>query len=84
MAGHGCIGCTEPAFWDHMAPLEKPLDEKTLGGGERTIDNIGIALTGAAVAGVAVHAVASVIKYKGKNIFPKNDDRMNTKEEKHD
>jgi NiFe hydrogenase small subunit HydA len=84
MAGHGCIGCTEPAFWDTMAPLEKPIDEKTLGGGERTIDNIGIALTGVAAAGIAVHAVASAIKHKGKDIFSSNDDRMNTKEEKHD
>jgi len=65
MAGHGCIGCTEPNFWDTMAPLEKPLDEKTYGGGERTVDNIGIALTGVAVAGVAVHAVASGIRHKG-------------------
>ena len=24
-AGHGCIGCTEPRFWDDMAPLEQPL-----------------------------------------------------------
>jgi quinone-reactive Ni/Fe-hydrogenase small subunit/[NiFe] hydrogenase small subunit len=48
-----------------MAPLEKPLDEKTYGGGERTVDNIGIALTGVAVAGVAVHAVASGIRHKG-------------------
>jgi len=41
-------------------------------------------LTGVAVAGIAVHAVASVVKHKGKHIFTKNDDRMNTKEEKHD
>ena len=27
MAGHGCMGCTEPAFWDTMAPLEKPIDQ---------------------------------------------------------
>ena len=76
MAGHGCIGCTEPAFWDTMAPLEKPLDEKTYGGGERTVDNIGIALTAAAVAGVTVHAVATKIRHKG------SDDR--SQEGKHD
>jgi quinone-reactive Ni/Fe-hydrogenase small subunit/[NiFe] hydrogenase small subunit len=61
-----------------MAPLEKPLDEKSYGGGEKTVDNIGIALTGAAVAGVAIHAVATKIRHK------RSDDRMNTKEEKHD
>jgi NiFe hydrogenase small subunit HydA len=65
MAGHGCIGCTEPAFWDTMAPLEKPLDEKTYGGGEKTVDKIGTVLTGAAIAGVAVHALASGAKHSG-------------------
>ncbi|AFI04789.1 hydrogenase small subunit [Helicobacter cetorum] len=24
-AGHGCIGCSEPHFWDTFAPLETPL-----------------------------------------------------------
>jgi quinone-reactive Ni/Fe-hydrogenase small subunit/[NiFe] hydrogenase small subunit len=48
-----------------MAPLEKPLPDKTYGGGEKTVDNIGIALTGVAVAGVAIHAVASGIRHKG-------------------
>ena len=56
MAGHGCIGCTEPAFWDTMQPLQKPIHKDTIGGGERTVDVIGTALTGLAVAGVAVHA----------------------------
>jgi quinone-reactive Ni/Fe-hydrogenase small subunit/[NiFe] hydrogenase small subunit len=59
-----------------MAPLEKPLDEKSYGGGEKTVDNIGLVLTGAAVAGIAVHAVATAIRHKG------NDDR--TQEGKHD
>jgi NiFe hydrogenase small subunit HydA len=65
MAGHGCIGCTEPGFWDTMAPLEKPLPDKTYGGGEKTVDNIGIALTGVAVAGMAAHAVASGVRHSG-------------------
>ena len=69
MAGHGCIGCTEPAFWDTMAPLEKPLDEKTYGGGEKTVDTIGAVLTGAAVAGVAVHAVASAVRHRQSDFF---------------
>ena len=67
MAGHGCIGCTEPGFWDTMAPLEKPIHEASIGGGERTVDNIGLALTGITAAGVAAHAVASAIRHKGKD-----------------
>jgi quinone-reactive Ni/Fe-hydrogenase small subunit len=66
MAGHGCIGCTEPAFWDTMAPLEKPIDEKTIGGGEKTVDKIGMVLLGATVAGVAAHAGLTALKHRDK------------------
>jgi NiFe hydrogenase small subunit HydA len=67
MAGHGCMGCTEPGFWDTMAPLEKPIDEKTIGGGEKTVDKIGMVLLGATVAGVAAHAGLTALKHKGKD-----------------
>lgn len=77
MGGHGCIGCTEPAFFDTMAPLEKPIQDKTYGGGEQTVDNIAIALTGLTAAGIAAHAVASAIRHR-------NDDGKNTQEDKHD
>lgn len=66
MAGHGCIGCTEPMFWDTMSPFEKPIRETTFGGGEHTVDNIGIALTGLTVAGIAAHAVLSGVRHRGK------------------
>ena len=60
MAGHGCIGCTEPAFWDTMTPFEKPIPDASiagaLGGGEATVDDVAMVLTGVTVAGVAAHA----------------------------
>jgi NiFe hydrogenase small subunit HydA len=67
MAGHGCIGCTEPDFWDTMAPLEKPIDEKTLGGGEKTVDTIGKVLLAATVVGIGVHAGVTAIKHRGND-----------------
>ena len=68
MAGHGCIGCVEPGFWDTMAPLEKPVSEKTIGGGpvEASVDKVGVTLTAAAIAGVAAHAGLSAIKHHGQ------------------
>ncbi|MFB3924642.1 MAG: hydrogenase small subunit [Syntrophales bacterium] len=66
MAGHGCIGCTEPGFWDTMASLEKPIHEASIGGGERTVDDIGIALTALTTAGVAAHAAFSAMRHSGK------------------
>jgi hydrogenase small subunit len=26
-AGHGCIGCTTPSFWDTMTPFYQPVDD---------------------------------------------------------
>ena len=62
MAGHGCIGCVEPNFWDSMAPFEKPIAEKPFGGGEQTVDNIGKTLVGVTAAGIATHGAISFVK----------------------
>ena len=92
MAGHGCIGCTEPGFWDRMAPLEKPIHEGDAavsgGGGERTVDNIGAVLTGLTVAGVAAHGIASGLRHRDGSSdccagHSHDKDQMN-QEEKHD
>lgn len=69
MAGHGCMGCTEPDFWDKMAPLEKPIQEDALlpfGGVESTADKIGVGLTAVTLIGVAAHAVGSVLRKPGQ------------------
>ncbi len=59
MAGHGCMGCTEPAFWDTMAPLEKPIqDGHDRRRGEDRRRHRHRALTVATAAGVAAHAAA--------------------------
>jgi hypothetical protein len=50
-----------------MAPFEKPIEDKTIGGGEKTVDKIGAVLTGVTVAGVAAHAGLSAIKHRGQN-----------------
>lgn len=70
-AGHGCIGCSESAFWDQMAPLEQPLAEASvtvpfLRGVEGTVDTVGWALVGGAAVGVASHAIYSAIVKKGQ------------------
>jgi len=67
ISGHGCIGCTEAGFWDKMAPLEQPLHEATILGGERTVDDVGIALTALATAGVAAHGAFSVMRHAGSD-----------------
>jgi quinone-reactive Ni/Fe-hydrogenase small subunit len=67
-AGHGCIGCSEPNFWDTMGPFEEPVADKlyqtTFGGmgADATVDKIGISLLTATTLAIAAHAAMSVIK----------------------
>jgi len=63
-AGHGCIGCSEPDFWDKYA-YERPMADADLkmppgGGVEKSVDEFGLALLTAAGIGIAIHAAASV------------------------
>lgn len=59
-AGHPCIGCTEPHFWDTMTPFYGRLPN--VGGFpvESRADTIGAALAIGAAAGVAAHAAGTV------------------------
>ena len=65
MAGHGCIGCSEPGFWDTLTPFEQPLAGRVYStpfGTDANADTIGTVVLGAAAAGVAIHAGATAIK----------------------
>ena len=66
-AGHGCIGCSEPQFWDKYAQ-ERPMSDvhfKTpTGGVEKTVDQFGLGLLTAAGIGIGIHAVASAVAGK--------------------
>lgn len=62
MAGHGCIGCSEPGFWDTMSPFYRRLPKVAGFGIEDTADKIGIGLAAATAAAFAVHGVASAFR----------------------
>ncbi len=64
LAGHGCIGCSEPDFWDDMADFEKPLSRKPLHGLDATADTIGAVTLGLTVVGIGAHAVSSIFAKK--------------------
>ncbi|WP_434361339.1 nickel-dependent hydrogenase small subunit [Parasalinivibrio latis] len=59
LAGHGCIGCSEPDFWDDMADFEKPLGRQLLHGLDATADTIGSVTLGLTAVGIGIHAVGS-------------------------
>lgn len=69
-AGHGCIGCSEPGFWDTLTPFEVPLAGRVYAtpfGTDANADTIGQVVLGAAAAGVAIHATATAIKSASEN-----------------
>jgi len=62
-AGHGCIGCSEPQFWDKYA-TERPIADSKIkaptGGVEKTVDEFGLGLLTATGIGIGIHAAASI------------------------
>lgn len=62
--GRGCIGCSEPDFWDKYA-YERPMANANIkaptGGVEKTVDEFGLGLLTAAGIGIGIHAAASAI-----------------------
>ena len=63
-AGHGCIGCSEPNFWDQMSPFYERLPKIKLPGVEASADKVGLTLVGAAAVGAAAHATYSYVNRK--------------------
>jgi hydrogenase small subunit len=55
-AGHPCIGCTEPQFWDTMTPFYNRLPDVGGFGIENKVDVIGAGAAIGATAGVIAHA----------------------------
>ena len=65
--GRGCIGCSEPDFWDKYA-YERPMANANIkaptGGVEKTVDQFGLGLLTATGIGIGIHAAASAIAGK--------------------
>ena len=59
--GHGCVGCTEPDFWDTMTPFYQRLPDVPIPGDRGIVSSAeGAGKTAMAVAGAAVAAHAAV------------------------
>ncbi len=62
-SGHGCIGCSEPGFWDN-GPFYQHLSRFPGFGIESTADTIGTAVGLTTLAGVAAHAIVTNVRKK--------------------
>ena len=66
-AGHPCVGCSEPNFWDTMGPFYDRLPDVPGYGADVTATKVGLGLTAAAAAGFAVHGIAKMATSKGSD-----------------
>ncbi len=69
--GHGCIGCTEPAFWDTMTPFYERLPDVKIPGNRGIVssaDSAGKKILGITAAAIGIHAAVGIGKrvIKGK------------------
>lgn len=62
-AGHGCIGCSEPKFWDTMSPFYDRLPHVEAAGLNATAEKIGLAVVGASATIFAAHGAAKIIQH---------------------
>ncbi len=63
-AGHGCIGCTMPRFWDAMGPAYARLPAPIPFAANVTADHVGAALLGGVAALTVVHGSASYVRQR--------------------
>lgn len=61
-AGHGCVGCTMPGFWDQMSPFYRRLPTVPPFATDVTADQIGLGLVGVVTALTAAHAAGSYVR----------------------
>jgi hydrogenase small subunit len=77
-AGHGCVGCSEPGFWDTMSPFYERLPSVPGFGVETTADNVGLGIVAGVTGAFALHGIASAIRAKAQ---PVNRTKVEVEEE---
>ncbi len=68
-AGHPCISCSEPAFWDRASPFYRHLPKVAGFGVETTAEKVGLGLAGLTAAGFGAHAVATAIRRRVSGVL---------------
>lgn len=61
-SGHGCVGCSQPQFWDVMSPMYRRLPSVPGFGIEQTADRIGLGLAAGVGAAFAVHGAMNALR----------------------
>jgi hydrogenase small subunit len=62
-AGHGCVGCSEPHFWDTMTPFYSTVTDVGGFGVEATANDIGLGIVAGTAGLFLVHGVGKSIQH---------------------
>ena len=81
-AGHGCIGCSEPGFFDADTPFYRRLPSVPGLGVQTTADEIGVGIVGLTAAAFAAHGVISIVRNRLQP-EPADESQTTVKHEKH-
>ncbi len=68
-AGHGCVGCMTPSFWNAMGPAYKRLPSPVPFLPNVTVDMVGGALLGGVAGVMGVHAVGMGVRFKRRRMI---------------
>ena len=66
-AGHGCVGCTMPAFWDQMSPFYRRLTNPPGFAVDVTADQVGLGLVGVVTALTIAHGTGSYLRARSRS-----------------
>ncbi len=72
-AGHGCVGCVMPDFWDQMGPAYKRLPPPLPFFPNITTDMVGAAMVGGIGAVAGVHAVGMGVRYRRRALVARRE-----------
>ena len=81
-AGHGCIACASPSFWETKSPFYERLPRPAGFGVDVTVSEIGWTVIGAVAAATAVHGVTSVVRDRLHSGTAETGEKIGTKEER--
>ncbi len=76
-SGHGCVGCSEPDFWDTMSPFYRRLPNVEGLGVEMQADQLGLGIVGGVAAAFAAHGVLSAIRARQHPIARHGEETVN-------
>jgi hydrogenase small subunit len=76
-SGHGCVGCSEIAFWETMTPFYQRIPNVAGFGVEAEADKIGVGIVGGVAAAFAAHGVISALRARRQPIASHEADGIN-------